>query len=131
MLSPYHKLLQLIIYETLGTAPATEEEIDEAYDELDDDARTEGKDNLVWGTALETGLSNPCPGWRFSRDYDDEEVAVQALDGTWVGFTRWSGGGKHGCPGDIDWMQHLYEVDAVQVMEPVWKFKQKEKNEQS
>ena len=130
MLTPEGKLRQLIVYMATGSTldVNTTEEVDEAYLALSDDELSENKENLRCG-GIPTGIYNPdCRG---HKCYDDEQVAVQALDGSWVGFTYWSGGGKHGYPEDVEWMDDAYELDAFQVMEPVWKFKQKEKNEQS
>jgi hypothetical protein len=33
-------------------------------------------------------------------------------DGSWVGWTYWSGGGKHGEPESISWMSEAYELDV-------------------
>lgn len=48
-----------------------------------------------------------------SRHYESESVAAQMPDGTWVGWTYWFGGGKHGEPNAIDWMEHAYDLDVV------------------
>ncbi len=32
------------------------------------------------------------------------------LDGSWVGWTFWYGGGKHGEPGNVPWMEDAYDL---------------------
>lgn len=66
-----------------------------------------------------TGL--PC---EFSRNYESDAVAMQCPDGKWVGWTYWYGGGKHGDPGSIPWIEDAYDVTATeeQKMVPVRTF---------
>jgi hypothetical protein len=54
---------------------------------------------------VETHLS--CPS---SRHYESDAVAAKAPDGSWVGWTYWYGGGKHGEPEAIDWIEDAYDV---------------------
>ena len=83
----------------------TEEEIEELWDEAE--CLTDAK-NEIRCSGISTGL--PCES---SRHYESEAVAVQCPNGEWVGFTYWSGGGKHGEPDAIDWIEHAYDVDCV------------------
>lgn len=81
------------------------EQVEELWDETDcscakDEIRTSG---------YETGL--PAAS---SRHYECEAVAVGAPNGQWVGFTYWHGGGKHGNPEEIDWIEHAYHVECVE-----------------
>ena len=94
------------------------EDIDEYYadcesiDYLADyiiDARNE-----VRAMGIETNL--PCDS---SRCYEAESVATQALDGSWVGWTYWHGGGKHGCAQELDWIEHAYDLDVKEKEEIV------------
>lgn len=55
----------------------------------------------------ETNL--PC---EYSRHYESESVAAQVLDGSWVGWTYWFGGGKHGEPEAIEWLEYAYRLDC-------------------
>lgn len=48
-----------------------------------------------------------------SRHYESQSVAAITPDGTWVGWTYWYGGGKHGNPEEIDWIEHAYNLDCV------------------
>lgn len=54
-----------------------------------------------------TGLDSP-----YSRHYESDAVAVQSPNGQWVGFTYWHGGGKHGEPESIDWIEHAYHLNC-------------------
>lgn len=58
---------------------------------------------------VETGLPT-----EYSRHYESESVATQMDDGSWVGWTFWHGGGKHGEPEAIEWMNEAYDLDCVE-----------------
>lgn len=74
------------------------DEIDDLYDEhlyeIDVEEFREGE--------VETTI--PCD---FSRHYESNSVAAQC-EGQWVGWTYWYGGGKHGNPEEIEWMDDAY-----------------------
>lgn len=53
----------------------------------------------------------PC---EYSRHYESDSMATKLTDGSWVGWTRWYGGGKHGDPGAIDWMEDAYFLDVTE-----------------
>ena len=59
----------------------------------------------VRGSGVPTGL--PCD---YSRHYESKAVAAEMLDGSWVGWTYWYGGGKHSDPGSVPWMEDAYDV---------------------
>jgi len=46
------------------------------------------------------------------RHYESKAVAMKMPDGSWIGWTYWYGGGKHGEPEAIDWMNEAYDVDC-------------------
>ena len=48
----------------------------------------------------------------YSRHYEAKSVAAQMPDGSWVGWTYWYGGGKHGEPEGIDWMDDAYDLNC-------------------
>ena len=48
-----------------------------------------------------------------SRHYETKAVAAKMPDGSWVGWTYWFGGGKHGNPEEIDWMPEAYELKVT------------------
>lgn len=78
------------------------DQIDKAYDEAENgddcdyiqDARSEIRKGHV-----ETGLD--CD---YSRYYESNAVAMKCCDGSWVGWTYFYGGGKHGQPEEMEWM---------------------------
>ncbi|WP_244097750.1 hypothetical protein [Burkholderia anthina] len=37
-------------------------------------------------------------------------MAAQAPDGSWVGWNYWYGGGKHGEPEAVEWIEDAYDV---------------------
>lgn len=53
----------------------------------------------------------PC---EWSRHYESKSVAAKAVDGSWVGWTYWYGGGKYAEPEAIDWMSDAYNLDCVE-----------------
>lgn len=56
------------------------------------------------------GEDSNCNSKEWSRHYDHKERAVQCCDGSWVGYTFWSGGGKHGTPEEIDYISDAYDI---------------------
>lgn len=84
----------------------TGEQVDGLYEELEEaDAHWDAKNELREGEQ-QTGIEAP-----YSRHYESQSVAAQAPNGQWVGWTYWYGGGKHGEPEAIDWMEHAYLLD--------------------
>lgn len=84
-------------------------DVDELYDQLVEDDDHWDAVNEIRCTGVATGL--PCP---ISRHYESEAVAMQMPDGSWVGWTYWYGGGKHGEPESVDWMNSAYEVACAE-----------------
>jgi hypothetical protein len=86
----------------------TAENADEAYKavlvdkqahwDLESEFRDSGEDTNV-----------PCD---WSRNYESKLVARKLSDGGWVGWTYWYGGGKHGEPESISWMEDAYELEV-------------------
>ena len=62
----------------------------------------------------------------WSRHYESKGVAAEMWDGSWVGWTYWYGGGKHGEPEAIDWMEDAYEVEMREETQVVKVFKRKD-----
>ena len=84
----------------------TEDQIDEvwALDQVHGDIPVEFRES-----GEETGLE--CEG---SRNYESMAVAAELSDGTWVGWTYWYGGGKHGCAEEIPWIEEAYFVTRTE-----------------
>ena len=90
----------------------TAENIDEEYDAATDgdlEDYMQDAHNDVRSGEVETGL--PCES---SRHYESKSVAAQTPDGAWVGWTYWYGGGKHGEPEAIDWVEYAYDLSCVE-----------------
>jgi hypothetical protein len=88
--------------------------VDDLYDEKegDDYCLQDARGDVRVGE-VETGL--PAPS---SRHYESKEVAAKVGE-RWIGWTYWYGGGKHGEPEAIDWMEDAYELSCVEEEELV------------
>jgi hypothetical protein len=83
----------------------TTEQISAAYEALAEvDAHWDYESDFRSG---EVKTNIPCPS---DRNYESQSVAMQTAEGDWVGWTYWYGGGKHGEPGLIDWMEDAYDL---------------------
>lgn len=83
--------------------------IDAIYEEIEAaDEHWDGKSEVRSGE-IDTGLE--CD---WSRHYESKSVAMQFPDGSWVGWTYWYGGGKHGEPEAIDWMCDAYDLECTE-----------------
>ena len=88
----------------------TVENVESLYDSvlIANDAHWDFESEMRSG-AVETGLPS-----RSNRHYEAKEVAAKLSDGSWVGWTYWYGGGKHGEPEGIDWMGEAYELTVTE-----------------
>ncbi len=88
----------------------TQEKIDAAFELVEehylDDEVSEAESELRDSYTHETGIK--CQS---SRHYESKSVARQFGD-KWVGWTYWYGGGKHGEPESVEWMEHAYFVEV-------------------
>jgi hypothetical protein len=111
-MTPEQKLKWAILAKVAGwekkPAPAYPcANVDDLYEKLEEeDGHWDGKSEVRSG-GVETNLS--CPS---SRHYEADAVAMKMPDGSWVGWTYWHGGGKHGEPEAIDWMNEAYPVEC-------------------
>jgi hypothetical protein len=108
-MTPQQKIKSLILQKNADLndfyrPEITAENVDDLYDELEDNR---GALNEIRCDGIETGI----PG-QYSRHYESDEVAMQCQDGSWVGWTYWYGGGKHGEPEAMDWVEHAYDVEC-------------------
>lgn len=108
-----HMVLQLCMAwdDQLAPGAITAENIDHLYDSTED---KQDAINEIRGGQVETGL--PAPN---SRHYEPVEVAAKAPDGSWIGWTYWTGGGKHSNPEEIDWISDAYALDCAEKEEVV------------
>ena len=88
----------------------TQEKIDAAFRAIKDhgldDEASDAESELRGSYTHVTGVE--CVS---SRHYSASSVARQFGD-KWVGWTFWYGGGKHGEPESIEWMEDAYFVEA-------------------
>jgi hypothetical protein len=86
----------------------TPENLEELYDRVmyETDAYCDYEEGFREGE-VETGIQS-----EYSRHYESKSVARKLRDGTWIGWTYWYGGGKHGEPGAVEWMEDAYELDC-------------------
>jgi len=109
--------LVLIRHEEFGDDPETiefataltPEAVDEQFAALADNNEHWDAMNEVREGQFETEL--PCD---YSRNYESKAVAAKYLDGSYVGWTYWYGGGKHSDPESIEWIDEAYDVDCVE-----------------
>ena len=85
----------------------TEQSVDRLYDELVAIGKHWDAVSEIREGEVETEI--PCSP---SRHYEAKSVAMRAPDGSWVGWTYWYGGGKHGCPEEVPWMEDAYDLDC-------------------
>lgn len=100
----------LLVLEAWGKTPIAEavssDNVDALYESADEDNRHDAG-NEVRSGKVTTGLDAP-----YSRHYESKSVAAKMPDGSWVGWTFWYGGGKHGEPEAIDWMDEAYDLNC-------------------
>jgi len=120
------KLKQWIIAKTFPKLRvlATPEEIDEIWE-----ADTLGDEDDVQEALrqkmdeLRSGEHNTELPADYNRHYESRAVASEMLDGTYVGWTYWYGGGKHGEPEAMEWVEDAYDVEMTQETRVVCVFK--------
>lgn len=87
----------------------TADDVDAIFEAANTDWELQDSINEFREGQVETGL--PCQD---SRHYESKSVAAKMADGSWVGWTYWYGGGKHGEPEAIDWMDEAYDVTVTE-----------------
>ncbi|MFM2252019.1 MAG: hypothetical protein RJB68_356 [Pseudomonadota bacterium] len=115
-MTPFQKLKHLVLLKQqawesdfLKGVEITADNVDALYEENDQDYELQDSRNEVRCSGTETGLKAP-----YSRHYESDAVAAQYVDGSWVGWTYWYGGGKHSEPEAIYWMEDAYEVNCTE-----------------
>jgi len=83
--------------------------VDAIYDRL-------CEEDLQWDAESEFRSSGESTGLEcdWSRHYESDAVAKKLSTGKWVGWTYWYGGGKHGEPSAMDWMDEAYFLDVAE-----------------
>ncbi len=117
-MTPTEKIMQALVFLTCDEHLDDPKAIRERFDSLQDDDRMHDSTYLLRAGDATTGL--PCDS---SRHYESRAVAAEMLDDSWVGWTYWYGGGKHGEPESIPWMEDAYDVIMTEVPKIVKEFK--------
>lgn len=116
-MTPEQKLKHMILNQAVHfglpapSEPITAANVDAIYEQAEEDEEDSLQDarNEIRQSGIRTGLpAQP------SRHYESESVAAQAPDGTWIGWTYWFGGGKHGEPEAVDWMDEAYALSVTE-----------------
>lgn len=86
--------------------------------EFDRDAVEQEEDEFRC-SGIETDIE---PDW--SRTYESRSMARELSDGSFVGWTYYYGGGKHGEPESMIWMERAYDltVEKVEIAETKYRF---------
>jgi hypothetical protein len=112
--TPEQKIKQLILMRAVDwdqvhlAEPITAENVDSLYNANNPESweLNDAKNEVRCGE-VETEIEA-----EYSRHYESKSVAAMAADGSWVGWTYWYGGGKHGEPEAIDWMDEAYDLEC-------------------
>lgn len=84
------------------------EELTGVVEEIFDDHHDDLYDMLCEWREVGEDTNLPAP---HSRHYETDQVAAPTPFG-WVSWTYWYGGGKHGNPQEIDWLEDAFFVDV-------------------
>lgn len=109
--SEFRKLKLKINLDPADLAVITSEETDTLFELLTEeeyDLAYEIKCDIRQGE-VDTDIVAP-----YSRHYESKSVGYQAPNGQWIGWTYWYGGGKHGCPEEIDWSDSIYHLTVTE-----------------
>lgn len=106
-MTPIQKIKYLIVTQTGLDLDYPCEDINTIYSDMEDNDALWDALSEVRAGEVETDIPS-----EYSRHYENRSVAAQLPDGSWVGWTYWYGGGKHGEPESIDWMEYAYDLDC-------------------
>lgn len=107
-MKPEHYIMMAALKKTF----ATPEEVEQAWGDDESDDTLDELEAIREGE-VETDIK---ADW--NRYYESKSVAA-CINGRWVGWTYWYGGGKHGNPEEIPWMEDAYFLDCVETLELV------------
>lgn len=115
-MTPHQKLKHIVLLRAVERdnipildVHITKETVDELYDEWRRDWRLQELGNELRSGDVVTNVPH-----EYSRHYESKSVAVQTLDGSWVGWTYWYGGGKHSEPEAEPWMNKAYNLSCTE-----------------
>lgn len=109
MLTAPQKIKQILIQKVTELILDAPDEIDNKYAELEENARDHLRDVMgeFRGGQFQTDLDG-----EYNRIYETKVVAAQMLDGSYAAWTYYYGGGKHGEPEVVEWVDDAFEVEA-------------------
>lgn len=87
----------------------TAENVEELYCDIED-----ADEHYDYLSELREGEVETDIACEWSRHYESKSVAAKAPNGQWIGWTYWYGGGKHGEPEGIDWVNKAYFLDVTE-----------------
>lgn len=103
-------LLKAVAFEDIADPGAiTDDNVDQLYEDHNQNWELQDARNEIRCSGQETSFPTP-----LSRHYECDSVAAQMPDGSWVGWNYWYGGGKHGEPEAIDWINHAYDLTCTE-----------------
>lgn len=103
-------LLKAVAFEYIADPGViTADNVDQLYDDNNQNWELQDARNEIREGSEETNIEAPS-----SRHYECDSVAAQMPDGSWVGWPFWYGGGKHGEPEAIDWMNEAYDLTCTE-----------------
>ena len=94
-------------YDDYNQPTDTPEQVELAYDLAVEKRIHWDFEHEVRDSGMETNL----PEAPFSRDYETE-IRAQCIDGQWIAYPYYYGGGKHGRPECIPWIDKAYFVEC-------------------
>lgn len=127
-MTPSQKIKQLALYALDLQKLDYPSQIEKRFDDiLNGDEGQEVKDRLnEIVEELRSGVYNTDLPTNSCRHYECREVAAGMLDGSFVGWTYWYGGGKYGAPESVPWIDKAYEVAYEEVKTVVRKWRRVE-----
>ena len=110
-MTPTQKIKWLVLAQAASWAqedppPYPCDDVDDLYAEAEERDELSDAVNEVRASGEDTDIETK--DW--NRHYERKSIAAQLPDGSWVGWTYWYGGGKHGEPESVPWMEDAYDV---------------------
>lgn len=104
-------ILDRIATQGIEVPEVTEENIDSLYDQFIVDDETGLAEDILC-TYREGEFETDIPS-DYCRDYESKSVGAKIGD-QYVGWTYWFGGGKHGEPSAMGWIEDAYFLELVE-----------------
>lgn len=114
-MTPKHKIMATILLQGIESGKIVDD-IGELTDDTVEGVFTDYFDAIIDEFFEFREGEFPTPGIckRWSRHYETTGVAAQMFDGSYVGWTYFTGGGKHGEPAEEPWIEDAYDLNCVE-----------------